>query len=94
MLRAGSFFVLSVLWLFAWVGPLGGAEQMPHRTGAEMHHPKAWQFAIPKGDPVKGRAIFQKFECYACHEVGARASGARRRCGRAGVEPDGPAASA
>ena len=35
----------------------------------EMHQPKGWQFALPKGNPVKGRATFQKFECYACHEV-------------------------
>ncbi|MGH7827084.1 MAG: copper-binding protein [Candidatus Binatia bacterium] len=24
---------------------------------------------MPKGDPDKGRAVFQKFECYYCHEV-------------------------
>jgi Cu/Ag efflux protein CusF len=35
----------------------------------EMHHPKGWVFAMPKGDPVKGRAVFDKFSCYSCHEV-------------------------
>ncbi|HWP24618.1 MAG TPA: copper-binding protein [Candidatus Binatia bacterium] len=35
----------------------------------EMHHPKGWQFKMPKGDPVKGRAVFDKFSCYSCHEV-------------------------
>ena len=24
---------------------------------------------MPKGDPKKGRAVFEKFECYFCHEI-------------------------
>jgi Cu/Ag efflux protein CusF len=24
---------------------------------------------MPKGDPVKGRTVFDKFSCYSCHEV-------------------------
>jgi len=35
----------------------------------EMHHPKGWRFTLPKGDPTKGKAVFEKFECYYCHEV-------------------------
>jgi Cu/Ag efflux protein CusF len=35
----------------------------------EMHHPKGWQFTMPKGDPDKGREVFEKFACYVCHEV-------------------------
>lgn len=35
----------------------------------ESHHPKSWRFTLPKGDPEKGRAVFEKFECYYCHEV-------------------------
>lgn len=35
----------------------------------EAHHPKGWRFTMPKGDPVKGKAVFEKFECYYCHEV-------------------------
>jgi Cu/Ag efflux protein CusF len=35
----------------------------------EMHHPKGWQFTMPKGDYEKGREIFQKYACYICHEV-------------------------
>jgi len=35
----------------------------------ETHHPQGWRFAIPKGDPTKGKAVFDKFECYYCHEV-------------------------
>ena len=35
----------------------------------EMHHPKGWQFTMPKGDVSKGREAFEKFACYVCHEV-------------------------
>ncbi len=31
--------------------------------------PKGWNFTLPKGDPAKGREVFAKLECYACHEV-------------------------
>jgi mono/diheme cytochrome c family protein len=31
--------------------------------------PKGWRFAWPKGDPAKGREVFEKLECYRCHEV-------------------------
>ena len=31
--------------------------------------PKGWNFTLPKGDPAKGRDVFAKFECYACHQV-------------------------
>lgn len=31
--------------------------------------PKEWKFSWPKGDPVKGREIFVKFECSSCHGV-------------------------
>lgn len=31
---------------------------------------KGWRFTLPKGgDPVKGRAVFMKLECFSCHEV-------------------------
>lgn len=33
----------------------------------ETHHPRNWRFTMPKGDIVKGRAVFEKFECYYCH---------------------------
>ena len=44
-------------------------ERKGHAGEAEMHHPKGWTFTMPKGDPVKGRAVFDKFSCYSCHEV-------------------------
>jgi mono/diheme cytochrome c family protein len=39
---------------------------------AEEEHegdPKDWKFTLPKGNPVRGRRVFVRFECYACHEV-------------------------
>jgi Cu/Ag efflux protein CusF/cytochrome c553 len=41
----------------------------PAAKVADSHHPKDWRFNMPKGDPAKGRAVFEKFECYYCHEV-------------------------
>jgi Cu/Ag efflux protein CusF len=35
----------------------------------EHHHPENWRFTLPKGDAVKGRGVFAKYECYFCHEV-------------------------
>lgn len=61
----------------AGLGLLAGATalaQRPPRDGppARAPHgdPKGWQFALPAtGDRARGRAAFQKFECFACHEV-------------------------
>jgi Cu/Ag efflux protein CusF len=36
---------------------------------ADTHHPKDWRFTMPKGDSAKGRAVFEKFECYYCHQM-------------------------
>ena len=41
----------------------------PPAKAAVNHHPKDWRFTMPTGDAVKGRAVFEKFECYYCHEV-------------------------
>jgi mono/diheme cytochrome c family protein len=31
--------------------------------------PEGWKPTWPKGDPGRGRVVFTKLECYACHEV-------------------------
>ena len=50
-----------------------GADTAPKSTRptqqAEHHHPQDWRFTLPKGDAVKGRTVFAKYECYYCHEV-------------------------
>jgi mono/diheme cytochrome c family protein len=42
-------------------------------TMEELHQhggvPPGWQFALPDGDPVAGRAVFTKLECYQCHTI-------------------------
>jgi hypothetical protein len=57
------------------------AQQPSQPTGRPLrgqppdgHHgtPAGWKFRWADGDPVKGRAVFAKFECYACHEVRGR----------------------
>lgn len=42
---------------------------MTMNWAAETHHPRGWRFTMPKGDLAKGRAAFEKFECYYCHRV-------------------------
>ena len=53
---------LAVVLLFASISLVNAVE-------VDMHHPKGWTFTMPKGDSVKGRAAFDKFSCYSCHEV-------------------------
>jgi len=62
MRRAEVYLGLALFLLFASISRINAAE-------VEMHHPKGWTFTMPKGDPVKGRAVFDKFSCYSCHEV-------------------------
>lgn len=38
-------------------------------TGAHRGTPEGWTFTWPKGDPARGREVFQKLECYRCHAV-------------------------
>jgi Cu/Ag efflux protein CusF len=51
------------------VGSFSLAAEKRQASEVEMHHPKGWQFAMPKGDPGKGREVFEKYVCYVCHEV-------------------------
>src|SRR3989442_4183583 len=37
-----------------------------HRSGGVPH---GWRFALPTGDPVKGRQVFADLECYKCHTI-------------------------
>ena len=47
----------------------GKVSAAPPPQPIDSHHPHGWRFTMPKGDPAKGKAVFQKFECYYCHEV-------------------------
>ena len=37
-----------------------------HQSGGV---PRGWKFALPGGDPVKGRQVFVELECYKCHAI-------------------------
>jgi putative copper export protein/mono/diheme cytochrome c family protein len=44
------------------------------RVGMEALHgsggvPPGWAFAPPAGDPVRGRLVFRRLECFACHAI-------------------------
>jgi Cu/Ag efflux protein CusF len=61
---------LSALCLILAVNLLfGSAKVFAQPKTIEMHHPKGWQFTMPKGDATKGREAFEKFGCYVCHEI-------------------------
>ena len=59
----GGFVFMISLFL------LQSGERNARAGEPEMHHPKGWVFTMPKGNPAKGRAVFEKFSCYSCHEV-------------------------
>jgi sulfur-oxidizing protein SoxX len=48
-----------------------GPQEPPQKETAHVEHgtPEGWKFTWPQGDPVKGREVFVKLECYSCHEV-------------------------
>ena len=58
----------ALLYLLASLAVNDAAERGTPQT-SESHHPRNWHFTMPKGDAVKGRAVFEKFECYDCHRI-------------------------
>jgi hypothetical protein len=56
----------------AAAAPQGAAAQRKV-TMEELHRqggvPRGWKFALPAGDPVKGRQLFADLECYKCHAI-------------------------
>jgi cytochrome c2 len=59
-----------------------GAPAPAHAHGT----PRGWRFTLPNGDPARGREIFQKLECYSCHEVRGERFPSPNDPGRAGPE--------
>jgi Cu/Ag efflux protein CusF len=62
-----GFLLTIVFALSACFSALAAEKRQPGEM--EMHHPKGWQFTMPKGDAAKGREVFEKFACYVCHEI-------------------------
>lgn len=50
-------------------GPIQPRQRPATDPHAVHGTPMGWKFSLPKGDPARGRAVFVKLECYACHEV-------------------------
>src|SRR5205085_11009111 len=51
------------------------AETGPVRVSMEQLHeqggvPKGWRFAPPPGDAARGREVFARLGCFACHRIG------------------------
>jgi Cu/Ag efflux protein CusF len=59
---------IMVLIFFSPASVLSHDDPAEHQH-PETHHPQNWKFTMPKGDPAKGRNVFEKFECQYCHEV-------------------------
>jgi len=68
MLRREWDFFKVVVFFFSLFS-VGAGWREADAGELEMHHPKGWTFTMPKGNPPKGRAVFDKFSCYSCHEV-------------------------
>jgi mono/diheme cytochrome c family protein len=49
--------------------PSGDGSSMSPPTHGEHQTPEGWKFSWPPGDPVNGREVFVKLECYSCHAV-------------------------
>jgi len=64
-----SVFITLLLPATGAISLLSWLETKSNAGEAEMHHPQGWRFTMPKGDATKGRAAFEKFACYVCHEV-------------------------
>jgi Cu/Ag efflux protein CusF len=67
--RCWSGFITILLSVTVTISLLSEWQTKSDAGEAEMHHPKGWQFTMPKGDVAKGREAFEKFACYVCHEV-------------------------
>jgi Cu/Ag efflux protein CusF len=66
MLMKRTWFLVLVIFISSG-STLRAGEKQPQIP--EMHHPKGWQFTMPKGEYKKGREVYQKYACYVCHEV-------------------------
>ncbi|MEO6164287.1 MAG: copper-binding protein [Candidatus Binatia bacterium] len=86
MLRRELYFFTVVVLVFALFS-VGPGWRKADAGEPEMHHPKGWTFTMPKGDPVKGRAVYDKFSCYSCHEVRGEKFPAPEK-GQAAVGPE------
>jgi hypothetical protein len=56
MLHKHIYFFIAIIYVIVVSAlPTGAAEKRGETL--EMHHPKGWQFTMPKGDAIKGREV-------------------------------------
>ena len=71
----GASFIVGILLLANLAQPASSRKPVDHplntpSSGHGDHQtPQGWKFAWPQGDPVKGRDVFVRVECYSCHAV-------------------------
>jgi mono/diheme cytochrome c family protein len=66
LLTAAALVMLSAWAVTAQTPP---APRAPAGGHGAHGTPPGWKFTLPRGDAAKGRAAFEKFECFKCHEV-------------------------
>lgn len=65
----GYLILFLLLAITTWQGLARGREQPDYHKRSKGHHPRGWSFTLPQGDASKGREVFVKFACFACHRV-------------------------
>ena len=69
VMLALSCVAMSSLLLIASSSASKHTGKVSSTPAVESHHPRGWRFTMPKGDAAKGKTVFEKFECYYCHEI-------------------------
>ncbi len=67
--RCKPSLLIFTFFLLVSFSTVAAQEKAGHQAEFHTHHPQNWRFTMPKGDPAKGRNVFEKFECQYCHEV-------------------------
>ena len=62
-------YVILFLVITAGLPGAVAGEKSGDSAQIHTHHPANWKFTLPKGDAAKGRAVFEKYHCFFCHEV-------------------------
>jgi mono/diheme cytochrome c family protein len=70
-LRVRPHRLVAIAAILVLVGAFAATAQL-RVTERDMHSfpggvPPGWKFALPAGDPVKGKQVFAALECYTCH---------------------------
>ncbi len=68
LLRFTTAAALVMLSAWAVTAQTRPAPRAPASGHGAHGTPPGWKFTLPKGDAAKGRAAFEKFECFKCHE--------------------------